>query len=99
MGNGGSDVLVLGDAKQFEIVDIKTRSSLRLISVDGNYTVVSSCSVNNILALGWFGYGGNSHNMLQIYDVRTWELVNSKDCTMQPYSLDLTSDLKYVSLS
>ena len=89
--NGGSEYIAIGGKDQCEIWDINTRSSLRVISGIGS--VLASCSVNNILAVGCYD------KVLRLYDVKTWDLVHSQNYGVAAYSLDLTSDLKYLTMS
>ncbi len=50
-------------------------------------------STNNILAVG------SGDQMLSLFDVRTWKLFHSIQYQMDPYSLHLTPDLKYLTIS
>merc|ERR1712241_273476 len=70
--NGDSEQIVIGGWKHFEIWDIATRSSLRVIKDFSTDSAWAMCSVNNILAVG------SNDKKLYLYDVRNWEMIYSK---------------------
>merc|ERR1712154_319720 len=91
--NGGSDTIVIGGKRQFEIWDITTRSAKRVLDGTGGRMMQCACSVNNIMAIG------SVDKMLRLFDVRSWDMIYSKKYEVDPVSLHLTADLKYLTLS
>merc|ERR1712154_468332 len=89
---GGSERVVIGGDKEFEVWDIKTRSSVQHIT--GHQDRVNcTVSVGNVLAIG------TDDSMLSLYDVTSWKVVYSKRYAVSPFSLHLTTDQKYLTMA
>jgi len=89
--NGETETIVISGKGKFEIWDIASLTSLKVINV-GKASVYSTCSVNNLLAVGSF-----DKNMY-LYDVRSWDEIYSHRYQMEIQSLHLTEDLKYLTI-
>jgi len=89
---GGSERVVIGGNPKFEVWDINTRSSLQIVSGLGSY-VNCTVSVGNIVAVG------TGDKVLSLYDATTWNVIYSKKYEMEPFSLHLTADQKYLTVA
>jgi len=85
-------VVIGGNPSKCEIWDVETRSHIRVIS-DIGHDVLCVASVNNVLAVGTWD------KVLQLYDANSWEKIYSKKYGMNPLSLQLTPDLKYLTMA
>merc|ERR1712087_459969 len=83
--NGDTEFAAVGGKFKIEIWDIKNKKSAKVLNGRGDCLA----STNNILAVGRQG-------VLQLWDVRIWEMFHSSDFqSLDPKSLHLTSDSKY----
>jgi len=89
--NGDNELIVIGAEKKFEVWNLQNMSSLKVIGAKKG--VWSTCSVNNLLAVGV-----DDGNMY-LYDVKTWNMIYSKKYEMRIFTLHLTSDLKYLTVA
>jgi len=99
--NGANDYVAIAGEGVVEIWSVATKSSLRVLECDvtansstsfGEDMVYGMCSVQNILAVG------SRRSKLRLFDVRTWEMVHSKEYQIAINSLHLTPDLKYLTI-
>ena len=91
--NGENEYVAVGGYGKVEILDIVSGSTLKLIDLGHTNYIVALYSVNNILAVG--GYD----KMIRLYDVRTWDMIQSKVYKIEISSIHLTPDLKYLTVS
>jgi len=95
VGNGSDQIVICGD-KKCEIWDVQSRESLRVIelfSTGESRARYATCSVNDLLAIAC------ADKVLRLYDVNSWEMIHSEKYELEPMSLHLTSDLKYLTLA
>ena len=72
---------------------MQNSKSVRLVKPDGcNSYIASMASTNDILAIGW-------NKNLQLFDVRSWEMLHASKFDLDPNSLHLTADLQYLTIS
>ena len=93
--NGAAEFLAVGGwiDEGVEIWDIQNKSSIKCLKVDtGRNYIGSLASTSNILAVG------TGSRKLQLWDVRNWEKFHSMDMSMQPQSVHLTNDAKYLTI-
>merc|ERR1711879_40739 len=88
---GGSEVIAICGNQEMEIWDVASRSSVQHITIGS--PVNCTFSVGNMLAVGSYD------NMLRLYDVTTWNMIYSKKYEMEPQSLHLTADQKYLTVA
>ena len=74
-----------------EIWDVNTKKTIRMLPSGGMFICCMS-STNNILATG------GDEQTLRLWDVRSWELFHSSKYQMQPTSLHLTEDSKFLTI-
>ena len=92
--NGETESVAIAGKAKVEIWDIQSMASLRVIGL-GSYryeSVLGLYSVHNILAVGSWD------RKIRLYDVRTWNMIYSKQYATTINSLHLTPDLKYMAL-
>merc|ERR1712154_742032 len=88
--NGNTGHIALGDYKgNIEIWDISTKEAIRNFKASETY-ITCTTSTNNILAIG------SGDGKMRLYDVRSWKMFHSEKYEMQPFSLNLTADFKYL---
>ena len=83
--NGQTELVAVGDwGKDWvEIWDINTQKAVKVLEINKG-DVECSASTNNILAIATQG------KFLGLWDVRNWEMIYSKEFSMEPKSLHLT---------
>ena len=86
-----SEQMVIGGIGKIEIWDVRKRESLRVIEL-GQKSVTSICSVGNILAVA------ANDKMLRLYDGVSWDMILTEQYEMNPKSLHLTADLRYITM-
>merc|ERR1712173_219973 len=94
--NDNSGRVVIGGRNQFEIWNVKSRSSERVVTItssSGLGYVRITFSVGNILAVG-----ADDHTM-RLFDTRSFESIFSKKYDVNIYSLQLTSNLKHLVMA
>ena len=92
--NGNSELIAIGgrNGQGAEIWDIGSKAHLRTLET-GAGSVVCTTSTNNILAIC------TAKGVLQLCDVRSWDMFYSSTFQgMQPRSLHLTADLKFLTI-
>ena len=91
--NGQTELVAIGGWRPsyVEIWDIKQQKAVKVLKINKG-DVECSASTNNILAIA------TESKFLGLWDVRNWEMVHSKEISMAPKSLYLTSDSKYLTI-
>jgi len=75
-----------------EIWDIVNGVSLRVIDLGHTMFTLALHSVNNVLAVG------GSDQTIKLYDVRSWDIVQTKRYNVSIYSIHLTQDMQYLTV-
>ena len=90
--NGDTQYLAIGGYKGVEVWDINSRKSLTILEFPSSGWC--SASSSNILAFG------SETGLLRLWDVGNWEVVHEQTFIgLQAYSLDLTADLKHLTIA
>ena len=91
--NGDSEYVAVGaPGGKIEIWNVETKSSVKMIETGTDKPVAALHSANDILAVvSW-------DKKLSLWHVKNWNMFYSKDIEMQPYSVHLTKDSKYLTL-
>lgn len=89
--NGKTDLMAMGD-EHVEIWDIKTQRAIQILFF-GKNLILGTASTNNILAVATL----DGH--LGLWNVLNWEKFFSKEFSMEPLSLYLSADLKYLTIA
>ena len=89
----GDGKLVAGADKtgKVEVFDVRSRELVKMFQSGSSY-IGSMHSANNIL-----GTGGDDRT-IRLWDVRNWEMFHSSTYKLQPTSIHLTADFKYLTI-
>ena len=92
--NGQTELVAIGDWKKrwVEVWDIKKQKAVKVLEINKG-DVECSASTNNILAVA------TMKKFLGLWDVRSWEMIYSKEFSLTPKSLHLTSDSKFLTIA
>mmetsp|Transcript_42253 Transcript_42253/g.69642 ORF Transcript_42253/g.69642 Transcript_42253/m.69642 type:complete len:711 (-) Transcript_42253:126-2258(-) len=92
--NGESNFVAVGGAGgKFEIWDVKTRKACKFLACTKEGSINCLSSKNNILAIG------NTKKTLNLWDVRDWQMFYEKETKVEPTSIHLSEDSKYLTVS
>mmetsp|Transcript_42250 Transcript_42250/g.69632 ORF Transcript_42250/g.69632 Transcript_42250/m.69632 type:complete len:710 (-) Transcript_42250:126-2255(-) len=92
--NGKAKFVAIGGAKgKFEIWDVKTRKACKFLACTKEGSINCLSSKNNILAIG------NTKKTLNLWDVRDWQMFYEKETKVEPTSIHLSEDSKYLTVS
>ncbi len=72
--------------------DVKKRVLLKLIELETEELIGCSTSANNILAIG------SDDKTFSLWDTRKWEMFWSQKYEMEPMSVHLSNDSKYLTV-
>ena len=84
--------IVGGNEGRLEVWDVQKRTLVRLLKVEEeNSNITALTSLHNILAVGT-----TDSPRLSLWNSQKWEKMWTEDYDLQPVSVQLTNDLKYL---